>query len=61
MKIDQENYFLIDVQVRGYYPKYSLNKMERDHILPNTRNKDKVLLKKHKSISYHFLITIVDV
>lgn len=57
MKIDQENYFLIDVQVRGQYPQYALNKMKRNHTLPNITDEDKALLKNHTvdfmSLSYY--------
>ena len=38
---DRENYFFIDVQVRGYYPSYALKFLERNNLKIDITEEDK--------------------
>ncbi len=57
MKKNQENYFFIDVQSRGYYPNYALKELERKGIEVPFEDGDKELLKENTvdfiSFSYY--------
>lgn len=57
MCFDRENYFFIDVQARGEYPKYAIKELERKGILPEMAAQDRKLLKQHTvdfiSFSYY--------
>ncbi len=41
---DREGYFFIDVQARGYYPRYAVKQMEREATMPIMEEGDKELL-----------------
>jgi len=61
-KKNQENYFFVDVQSRGYYPKYALKEFERhDFVLP-IQDDDLEILKNHTvdfiSFSYYTFKTV---
>lgn len=61
-KENQNNYFFVDVQARGAYPKYKLCELERKGILPDISEKDKKLLSENTvdfiSFSYYSSRTI---
>ncbi|WP_044600318.1 family 1 glycosylhydrolase, partial [Candidatus Stoquefichus massiliensis] len=44
---DREGYFFIDVQARGYYPRYALKLMEREGTMPVMQDGDEALLKEN--------------
>ena len=54
---DREGYFFIDVQARGYYPRYALKQMEREGTMPIMEDGDQELLKDNTvdfiSFSYY--------
>lgn len=54
---NREGYFFVDVQARGYYPKYALKQMERDNTIPVMEEGDLELLKSNTvdfiSFSYY--------
>ena len=54
---DRENYFFIDVQVRGYYPSYALKFLERNNLKIDITEEDKKILKENTvdfvSFSYY--------
>ncbi len=54
---DQENYFFVDVQARGYYPAYARKRLERRGILPAIEPGDEEILKSYPvdfiSFSYY--------
>ncbi|MFM1583644.1 6-phospho-beta-glucosidase, partial [Helcococcus ovis] len=41
---NRKSYFFVDVQSRGYYPRYKLKELERKNILPEITEEDKKLL-----------------
>ena len=45
LQVDRENYFFIDVQSRGEYPKYAINKLEREGCMPLFEEGDVEILK----------------
>ncbi len=57
IQIDREGYFFIDVQARGYYPRYALKQMEREGTMPIMEDGDQELLKDNTvdfiSFSYY--------
>ena len=57
MKRDRENYFFIDVQVRGEYPAYAVKFLEQAGIRLETEPGDQKVLKEHTvdfvSLSYY--------
>lgn len=57
MQRDQENYFFIDVQAKGYYPAYALKDMQRKGVHLEISEEDKAILKLHTvdfiSFSYY--------
>ena len=57
MEKDRENYFFIDVQVRGYYPSYALKFLERNNLKIDITEEDKKILKENTvdfvSFSYY--------
>ncbi|MDU1054406.1 6-phospho-beta-glucosidase [Clostridium baratii] len=57
MEKDRENYFFIDVQSRGYYPRYALKEMERKGVVLPIEEGDLELLKQNTvdfvSFSYY--------
>lgn len=57
MNLDRENYFFIDVQSRGEYPKYALKQLEREKIDVGMTEEDKKILKENTvdfiSFSYY--------
>lgn len=57
MNLDRENYFFIDVQSRGEYPKYALKQLEREKIDVGMTEEDKRILKENTvdfiSFSYY--------
>lgn len=59
---NRENYFFVDVQSNGYYPKYKLLEWERKNILPDITDEDKKILKENTidfiSFSYYTTRTI---
>lgn len=61
-KENQTNYFFVDVQARGAYPRYKLYELERKGILPNISEADKALLAENTvdfiSFSYYSSRTI---
>lgn len=54
---DQENYFFVDVQARGYYPAYALRRLAKKGILPHMEPQDAEILKSYPvdfiSFSYY--------
>ncbi|RGY97959.1 6-phospho-beta-glucosidase [Clostridium sp. AM58-1XD] len=54
---DQENYFFVDVQARGYYPSYAVKRLQKKGIFPQMAQGDEALLKSHPvdfiSFSYY--------
>jgi len=61
---DRENYFFIDVQVRGYYPSYALKFLERNNLKIDITEEDKKILKENTvdfvSFSYYTTRCISD-
>lgn len=57
MNLDRENYFFIDIQSRGEYPKYALKQLERENIDVGMTEEDKKVLKENTvdfiSFSYY--------
>lgn len=57
MKMDQDNYFFIDVQSRGAYPNYAKKKFEREGIKIDITKEDEEILKQYPvdfiSFSYY--------
>lgn len=57
MKTDRENYFFVDVQVRGEYPNYAVKEFEQKDVMPVMNEGDKDILKQHTvdfiSFSYY--------
>ncbi len=57
MNLDRENYFFIDVQSRGAYPKYALKQLERENIDIGITSEDITVLKENTvdfiSFSYY--------
>ncbi len=57
MNLDRENYFFIDVQSRGEYPRYALKQLERDNINVGMTDDDIKVLKENTvdfiSFSYY--------
>jgi 6-phospho-beta-glucosidase len=57
MNLDRENYFFIDVQSRGEYPKYALKQLEREKIDVGMTDEDIKVLKENTvdfiSFSYY--------
>lgn len=54
---DQENYFFVDVQARGYYPSYAKSRLSRRGIWPVMAAGDEEILQGHPvdfiSFSYY--------
>lgn len=54
---DQENYFFVDVQSRGYYPSYAVKRLEKKGVFPKMEPGDEEILKNHTvdfvSFSYY--------
>ena len=54
---NQDNYFFVDVQSRGYYPSYALKKLEREGIDVGMTDEDKQILAENTvdfiSFSYY--------
>lgn len=54
---DQENYFFVDVQARGYYPAYAVKRLKKKGIFPVMEQKDEAVLRQHTvdfiSFSYY--------
>lgn len=54
---DQENYFFVDVQSKGYYPAYAVKRLAKKNIFPEMKPGDEELLRKHPvdfiSFSYY--------
>ena len=42
---DQENYFFVDIQSRGYYPSYALKRLEKKGVFPDMEPGDEEILK----------------
>lgn len=58
---DNDEYFFIDVQVRGYYPNYALKKFEQENISLNIEEQDEEILKNvvdFVSFSYYSSRTV---
>lgn len=57
MNLDRENYFFIDIQSRGEYPKYALKQLERENINVGMTEEDIKVLKENTvdfiSFSYY--------
>lgn len=57
LKTDQENYFFVDVQARGYYPSYASARLAKNGVFPVMEPGDKEILKRHPvdfiSFSYY--------
>ena len=45
MLTDQENYFFVDVQARGYYPSYAVKRLEKKGVFPQMEKSDADILK----------------
>lgn len=56
-KANRDNFFFVDVQSRGYYPKYKIKELEREEILPEISEEDKKILSENTvdfvSFSYY--------
>lgn len=54
---EQENYFFVDVQARGYYPSYAVSRLSKKGIFPVMEPGDEEILKRHPvdfiSFSYY--------
>ena len=54
---DQENYFFVDVQARGYYPSYAVKRLQRKGVCPVMAEGDEELLRAYPvdfiSFSYY--------
>lgn len=54
---DQENYFFVDVQARGYYPSYAVKRLAKRGVFPVMEPGDEEILKKYPvnfiSFSYY--------
>lgn len=59
---DNGEYFFIDVQVRGYYPRYALKKFERENIVLSVETEDERILRENTvdfvSFSYYCSRTV---
>ncbi len=55
--VDQENYFFVDVQARGYYPSYAVKRLRKKGVYPQMERNDAEILKKYPvdfiSFSYY--------
>ena len=49
MEKDRESYMFIDVQARGYYPRYALKMFEREGIHIQITKEDENILKENNS------------
>ena len=54
---DQENYFFVDVQARGYYPSYAVKRLQKKGVYPVMAEGDEKLLREYPvdfiSFSYY--------
>lgn len=54
---DQENYFFVDVQARGYYPSYAIKRLTKQGVFPKMEEGDSDILKTYPvdfiSFSYY--------
>ena len=54
---DQENYFFVDVQSRGYYPAYAKKRLQKNGVYPRMQPEDEEILRKYPvdfiSFSYY--------
>lgn len=54
---DQENYFFVDVQARGYYPSYAVKRMQKNGVYPQMDPEDIQILRQYPvdfiSFSYY--------
>ena len=57
LQTDQENYFFVDVQARGYYPSYAVKRLERKGVFPQMQPEDQEILRRYPvdfiSFSYY--------
>lgn len=57
LKTDQENYFFVDVQARGYYPSYAKRRLQKQGIFPVMAEGDEEVLRQNPvdfiSFSYY--------
>lgn len=57
LKTDQENYFFVDIQARGYYPSYGAKRLLAKGCFPQMEDGDEVVLREHPvdfiSFSYY--------
>ena len=55
--IDQENYFFVDVQSRGYYPSYAVKRLQKKGVFPIMEQGDEEILREYPvdfiSFSYY--------
>ena len=55
--VDQENYFFVDVQARGYYPSYAKTRLTKQGVFPEMEPGDEEILKQYPvdfiSFSYY--------
>ena len=55
--VDQENYFFVDVQSRGYYPSYAVKRLKKKGVFPVMEEKDPRILRNYPvdfiSFSYY--------
>ena len=55
--VDQENYFFVDVQARGYYPNYAIKRLHKKGVFPLMEDGDEEILKSYPvdfiSFSYY--------
>lgn len=56
LQTDQENYFFVDVQARGYYPSYAVKRLERKGVFPQMQPEDQEILRRYPvdSISFSY-------
>ncbi len=45
MLTDQENYFFVDVQARGYYPSYAVKRLKKRNVFPQMKRGDDEILR----------------
>lgn len=57
LMVDQENYFFVDVQSRGYYPSYAVKRLKKKGVFPVMEEKDPRILRNYPvdfiSFSYY--------
>ena len=61
LMVDQENYFFVDVQSRGYYPSYAVKRLKKKGVFPVMEEKDPRILRNYPVDFIFFLTTTAGV